>query len=119
WGASPWGKGKGCVSVGQEQHLAGADQVRVVDLVAVGLEDLPPAAGLAVMPLRDRRQRVAGLDRVAAAAVSLRLGVGVADHVREVGLAGRPAAGLGVAAAADVAEVRAATAAAAAAAGLQ
>src|SRR5690606_28499909 len=110
---SPRGERKGSVGIRrQAQDLAGLDQVGVVELVAVGLEDLAPAACLAVMALCDRRQGVAGLHGVGAAAIG-GAGVGVAADVREVGLAGRAVARLGIAAALDVAEIRLAAAAAA------
>src|SRR3546814_1703789 len=46
------------------QHLAGLDQVGIVELVAVGLEDPVPCARLAVELLGDVRQRVAPLHGV-------------------------------------------------------
>src|SRR5262249_5326601 len=46
------------------QHLAGTDQVRIGDLVPVGIEDRLPRIGVAVELLSDLRQRVAGDDRI-------------------------------------------------------
>src|SRR5690606_21888212 len=76
------------------QHLAGLDQVGVVKLVAVGLEDRVPFAGLAVETLGDVRQRVATLDGVgllAAAADDVRAGI---DAGADAGEIRRPASGL-------------------------
>src|SRR5207302_10998473 len=50
-------------------RLARKDQVRVLDLVAVGLEQPRPQVGVAVLVLRDGRQRVARLDGVLLEAV--------------------------------------------------
>src|SRR5690606_2457199 len=85
-----WGKGSegSVVERRQLQHLARLDQVGVVELVAVGFEDRVPAAGLAVVLLRDRRKRVALEHRIGAGIVgrARRNGVDVALHVGEVGL---------------------------------
>src|SRR5690606_24955086 len=72
----------------QLQHLARLDRAGVVELVAIGFVDRVPAAGLAVVLLRDRRKRVALEHRVGAGVVagSGRNGVDVALHVGEVGL---------------------------------
>src|SRR5687767_4729842 len=62
WGAScafpPW------LGPRDAEDLPGMDQVRVLDLVAIGLEDPPPLVGVAVEALGDLRQAVAGHDRV-------------------------------------------------------
>src|SRR5690606_37299338 len=53
------------------EGLAGADQVRIVELVPVGVENLLPVVGTAVELLRDGRQAVAlfhGVDPLADAA---------------------------------------------------
>jgi hypothetical protein len=51
---------------GNAQFLAGMDQVRVLDLVLVGLEDRRPAASVAVHVLGDAAQGVARLHYVGA-----------------------------------------------------
>src|SRR5690606_37478902 len=56
----------GCSAFGADlrnlQYLPGLDPVGVIKLVAVGLEDVVPAAGLAVETLGDMREGVAALD---------------------------------------------------------
>ena len=52
--------------IGDLEDLAGLDPVRVVELVAVGLEDRAPASRVAVVALADAGERVARGDRVGA-----------------------------------------------------
>src|SRR5690606_31994969 len=111
-----WGMRRVRRSVGMRdlQHLAGLDQVGVVELVAVGLEDPVPCARLAVELLGDVRQRVAplhgvglladgflGAARAALDVAEIGLGLrrgrfraaGAALHVGEIGLLAATAAG--------------------------
>src|SRR5690606_12394449 len=85
-GESPW-SGSVAVSrrsVGEAQHLPGADQVRIVDLVAVGFEDRVPGAGAAQLALRDLGRRVAGLHGVGAGLAVGGRGVGASLDIGEV-----------------------------------
>src|SRR5688572_19058260 len=56
-----------------DQLVPGMDEIGVGDLRLVRLGDLLPLRGVAVELLRDLRQRVARLDRVAAASRGVRL----------------------------------------------
>src|SRR5687768_9174029 len=49
---------------GQLQHLAGMNEIGILDDVPVGLVDLAPLLRVAVHPLGDLREAVALLDRV-------------------------------------------------------
>src|SRR5690606_11298295 len=83
-----WGMRRARRSVGLRrdlQHLAGLDQVGVVELVAVGLEDPVPCARLAVELFGDVRQRVALLHGVGLFADGFFGAARATLHVAEIG----------------------------------
>src|SRR5689334_2363480 len=61
-GLMPWRRE--ALPLWQSQHLSRLDQVRVGQLIAVGLEDLHVGARVAQMRLRDLAERVARLDGI-------------------------------------------------------